>query len=181
MQRYIIILITLIVATFMVVGALIFLKQQEGQKPLVEEVQKNDDNTFLEDRVERCDMCTEFSNTSVYVSKSKYKGRGVFAAKHIKANESIEVCPILLEKKTNIPLNNVMTDYVFSTGPDGEVAFSMGYCGLFNHDDNPNARWVINRDTRTVEIIALRNISKGEEMFVSYGEKYWNTRNIKKD
>jgi SET domain-containing protein len=174
-----IILLVLLLSTFVVTGILVFMRQQEP--PAATTTSNKEDTTFLEDRVERCDMCTEFSNTSVYVSKSKYKGRGVFAAKHIKANESIELCPILLENKSNIPLNNVMTDYVFSTGPDGEVAFSMGYCGLFNHDDHPNARWVINRDKRTVEIIALRNISKGEEMFVSYGEKYWNTRNIKRD
>jgi SET domain-containing protein len=126
-------------------------------------------------------MCTSFTNDNVYVKKSKYKGRGVFASRKIYMGEEIEACPILLELKNRIPANNVLTDYVFSTGIEGEVAFAMGYCGLFNHDDNNNARWFINRDTRTVTIIALKDIKKDEEIFVSYGDKYWATRNIKKD
>lgn len=136
---------------------------------------------FHENKIKACDMCTNFANSSVIVSKSKYKGRGVFANKDIQKGATIEICPILLELKHNIPENNVLTDYVFSTGVEGEVAFSMGYCGLFNHDDQPNAVWAIDRNRRTVEIKATRPIRKGEEIFVSYGEKYWNTRNIKRD
>jgi SET domain-containing protein len=139
------------------------------------------DDTFHDSTVTSCNMCTSFTNDNVYVKKSKYKGRGVYASRKIYMGEEIEACPILLELKDRIPANNVLTDYVFSTGIEGEVAFAMGYCGLFNHDDNNNARWFIDRDTRTVTIIALKDIKKDEEIFVSYGDKYWATRNIKKD
>lgn len=149
---------------------------------LAERYEENkDEDSFHEDVVDKCNICTEFSNPNVYVAKSKYKGRGVFASHHISMGEEIEVCPILLEKKNRIPHNNVVTDYVFSTGVEGEVALALGYCGLINHDDKYNARWIIDRETRKVTIVALTDISKGQEIFVSYGDKYWETRNLKKD
>lgn len=157
-------------------------EKQQQQKPELEPFRDdNEDILFHENKVRDCDTCTDFSNTNVVVGKSKYKGRGVFANKDMRTGDVIEVCPVLLELKENIPGNNVMTDYVFSTTVPGEVAFSMGYCGIFNHDDRPNAAWAVDRIKRTVKITATRPIRKGEELFVSYGEKYWNTRNITKD
>lgn len=198
LQRSITIGLILLIVLFSIIGSIYKVPQQQFVIPKMEsfeeeavltlaseddvETEEEDgDTTFHDSKVKSCDMCTSFKNNSVYVGKSKYKGRGVFAARKIFTGEKVEVCPILLEMKDRIPQNNIMIDYVFSTGVDGEVALAMGYCGLFNHDDNHNARWVIDREKRTVTIIALRDIYADEEIYVSYGDKYWDTRGYKKD
>jgi SET domain-containing protein len=67
-----------------------------------------------------------------------------------------------------------MNDYVFSFNlEDNLVGF--GYCSMYNHQDDPNANWeVINKDK--IEIKVVKPIQKGEEIFISYGEGYFNYR-----
>ena len=49
---------------------------------------------------------------------------------------------------------------------------------LFNHDNNPNVAYYREDTPLGAELVlyALRNIRKGEELFYSYGEAWWATR-----
>ena len=44
--------------------------------------------------------------------------------------------------------------------------------------DDPNARWFI--EDKYLFVKALKPIKKDEEIFVSYGPGYWDTRKINK-
>ena len=62
-------------------------------------------------------------------------------------------------------------DYVFSHTTKGFRYWAMGYGSLYSHSNNPNARWriIYNPNGReTIEIRAVRNITKGEEITCSY-------------
>ena len=122
-----------------------------------------------------CDQC--FSNEKVRLGKSCLGDRGAFATRDIYAGEVIEVCPLVIEKRVNVPYKSAMDDYVFSV--DGSnVAVSFGYCSFFNHDNNNNVTWNLDAATKRMTMYALRDIKKDEEMFVSYGKNYWVSRGI---
>ena len=101
-------------------------------------------------------------------------GRGVFAEKDFKKGEVIEVCPLLTDYKKNFA-NSIIKDYTFKSKfkPDQEVIV-FGMCSMYNHSDNYNVGH--NQDPENMIFTAARDIKKGEELYVNYGENYWNSR-----
>ena len=101
-------------------------------------------------------------------------GRGVFAEKDFKKGEVIEVCPLLTDYKKNFA-NSIIKDYTFKSKfkPDQEVIV-FGMCSMYNHSDNFNVAH--NQDPENMIFRASRDIKKGEELYVNYGENYWNSR-----
>jgi hypothetical protein len=125
--------------------------------------------------IEECNEC--FSNNKVRLGKSCLGDRGAFATCDISAGEVVEVCPLVIEKRSNVPYRSAMDDYVFAIDKSN-VAISFGYCSFFNHNNNNNVTWRLNPDTKRMTMFAVRDIKKDEEMFVSYGENYWKSRGI---
>lgn len=114
----------------------------------------------------------DYKVPNVRIQKSNIGGRGVFANQNYSVGEIIEICPtITLNEKDTV---GNMYDYVFGfNSEDNLVGF--GYCSMYNHQDDPNAIWeVINQ--HKIQIKVVKPIQKGEEIFVSYGEDYFNNR-----
>ena len=111
---------------------------------------------------------------SVKQSLIPNSGRGVFAEKDFKKGEVIEVCPLLTDYKKNF-VNSKINDYTFKSKfkPDQEVIV-FGMCSMYNHSDNFNVAH--NQDPENMIYTAARDIKKGEELYVNYGENYWNSR-----
>ena len=92
--------------------------------------------------------------------------------------EVFEECPILtlpIEKGEVTPL---LIDYRFNW-PQGndwqEQVLALGYGSLYNHSENANAYWSSDLENKTFKFISNREIKKGEEIFVWYGDvNYWN-------
>lgn len=102
--------------------------------------------------------------------------RGVFAVDYITKGELIEVAPIII-----VPANEVrgtaIIDYAFKLN-DSQYAIAFGNASLYNHKNQPMAEWKIDEQKRTISFFALRDISPSEEIFISYGKAYWNSRDI---
>ena len=113
-----------------------------------------------------------FQNKLV-VKKSKMHGYGVFANKTIKKGELIEECYVLICKGGDKGLE----DFYFDAR--GKNAIFTGFGSIYNHLDDPNADYTINMKKRLATIKADRKILKGEEIFVSYGDEWFETRNMK--
>jgi len=114
---------------------------------------------------------------SIEVKSSEISGRGFFAKLNIKENDIIETCPYI-EDECSI-FSGVVGDYIFKSDNNegyGNCAVAFGYCSLYNHNDDNSANWVVDNDSQTINIIALRDINEGEEITVSYGSEYWNAR-----
>ena len=106
----------------------------------------------------------------IYLSTSSAKGLGVFAAKNMSKGDIIEICPIMLIK-TRVP---ELEDYLFLFD-NNTHALALGYGSMYNHNNNPTAEWNLNRNSLT--ITALQDIKKNSEIFISYGNDYWTSRN----
>jgi hypothetical protein len=114
------------------------------------------------------DVTIKYSNT--------INSRGVFANKNFYINDIIEICPcIKINTLSNreFPLEN----YIFKLNKKYSIV-AFGYCSMYNHSNTPNALWhIINENQMSIQII--KDIKKDEEILVSYGTKYWKTRNLK--
>ena len=121
---------------------------------------------------------SDFKNTNVELKSSCAGGRGAFATKDIKKGEVVEACPIIIEKRSNVPYHSTIDNYVFSTKNKDELAVAFGYCSMFNHRNDPSVTWKMDEDNKKLVLTALKDIKKGEELFVSYGNNYWETRGV---
>ncbi len=109
------------------------------------------------------------------VRPSLIGGRGIFAVKKIKKGEVIEECPVLLFTEECPSLNN----YYFNWTEDPPVkALTLGHGLIYNHSDTPNAKWEINPDEKIITFKALYDISADDEIFISYGNKWFEARDM---
>lgn len=70
-----------------------------------------------------------------------------------------------------------LEDFYFDV--KGKYAFFTGYGSIYNHSDDPNVDYIINAKKRIATIKADRTIQKDEEIFVSYGDKWFSSRGWK--
>lgn len=107
----------------------------------------------------------------IRVGTSHGKGRGVFALRSITSGETIEEAPVVIvpEKEVGHLDATVLGDYYFLWGDDEkQAALLLGLCSLCNHSYRPNARFVLHADRNTIQFVAAREISEGEEVTINY-------------
>ncbi|MBC8524033.1 MAG: SET domain-containing protein-lysine N-methyltransferase [Chlorobium phaeobacteroides] len=115
---------------------------------------------------------------AVRVGKSNVSGRGVFALKNIQNGAIIERCPVLEVDEQDI--GGELLNYVFYGDNEKERLVAMGNGMLFNHSSVPNVAYYLEETPLGPELViyALRDLRKGEELFYTYGDDWWTTRNI---
>jgi SET domain-containing protein len=101
---------------------------------------------------------------------------GVFATVDIKKDEIVEIAPFLRIPKASWQ-NNILKDYVF-TETDKIYLLVLGYGAMYNHSFTPNLIYEYHENDY-YKYVANRNIKSGEELFISYGNDYWNSRDKK--
>jgi SET domain-containing protein len=118
----------------------------------------------------------KYFNNKNYIGKSKIGGRGVFAGKCYKKDDIVEISPCIKDKIGAFN-NSILKDYIFAYKNDYHI-LSFGYGSMYSHNDNPNLSYITSEETDGVYMtfIANRNINKDEELFISYGQTWWNSR-----
>lgn len=115
----------------------------------------------------------------IYLDESPVHGRGIFASEIILMGEIFEIAPYLdlgIKKKESSPLiMNYRFNWPQGTSDWDKQVVGLGFCSYYNHSNNPNGAWRSNIENDVFEFYALREIQKGEEIFVYYGgDDYWN-------
>lgn len=134
-------------------------------------------------------QATLFHSDNVYVSESKVHGIGVFAKRNISINEIIEVFPIIpLPFRTHYQGDGRVIDYSVIKQCSCEeckkhgllVFLRLGYGGIYNHQDNPNAELSMDYPKTMGICKAIKSINKDEEIFINYGPNFHfiNGKNI---
>ena len=118
-----------------------------------------------------------YSFSTDLIKTSKVGDRGVVASKDYKEGDILEVCPCIKQDIKTIA--GKIIDYLFRYDDDYSL-IAFGYCSMYNHLDDHNANWEVLNENQIV-IKANKDIKKGEEIFVDYGENYWNSREMKKN
>ena len=114
--------------------------------------------------------------SSLYIAASPDRGRGVFSSVPIASGRVIEISPVIvLGPQERVLLDQtILHDYIFLWGPDEkECCVALGYLSIYNHDYRSNAEYAMNFAERTIRITTVRDIKKGEEIFINYNGT-WN-------
>ena len=116
----------------------------------------------------------------VEVKKSKIPGagEGLFAKRSFQQGEKI--CDY---RGKVLSLADVLKepnrDYVMGLGLNCHVDAREAYAvpGRYVNDrEDPNARFVKDKKRRKADVVALRRIHPGDEIYASYGQGYWRAR-----
>lgn len=124
------------------------------------------------------------NNKETFINKSFFeikdsnlldKGeRGLFATKNYKKNDTIEICPTLKMKSSEISNSNILHNHFFQGNNKKNNLLSLGYCSIINHSDKKqNCSWKVSKDDNTIIMYAIKPIKKGDELYSNYGEGYW--------
>jgi uncharacterized protein len=114
----------------------------------------------------------------LYIDKTKKMGNGVFTSEPIKANTIVEVSPVIVMKQSERKLldQTLLHDYIFEWGDHKrQCCMATGYVPIYNHSYNSNCEYEMEFEKEVIRIKAVRNIAKGEELFINYNGTY-NTR-----
>lgn len=101
-------------------------------------------------------------------------GFGVYAIDDIADNETIEECPVIEMARDEFN-SKVLMDYMFKISQDRYV-LALGSGCVYNHRNEPNARWEYLADQKILKVVSTRSIRMGEEIYISYGRDYFKTR-----
>ena len=107
----------------------------------------------------------------LFIAYSDGKGRGVFTSQSIDSGEVIEVCPVLIIPKAELPIihKTVLHDYYFLWGENlEECAIALGFGSIYNHALHPNANFILDVYNKTIDIEAIKPIPAGEEITLNY-------------
>lgn len=115
--------------------------------------------------------------------------RGVFATEDIEYGEIIERCPLVpMANRSRYQNDPQIWEYLYTqpTCPCSECTnhgfvfhMVLGYGMMYNHQDIPNTKWAFDYRNLIADVIAERKILAGEEIFVSYGSKYFHNKEKK--
>lgn len=107
----------------------------------------------------------------LYIGHTEAKGRGVFTTASISEGDLIEVCPVIIIPKLELPVihKTILHDYYFLWGETlTDCAIALGFGSLYNHELHPNANFILDLENETIDIFAIRDIDEGEELTLNY-------------
>lgn len=118
-----------------------------------------------------------YLNPHVKVSKSKnINGNynlGVFALNDINEKIVIERAPFLEIESFGGNLPKPLSDYVFRSHlNDDKFIIAFGYGSMYNHNKNNNVAYFVDEQQRFLKYVTTRNIKKGEELYINYGNDH---------
>ncbi|MDR3490492.1 MAG: SET domain-containing protein-lysine N-methyltransferase [Gammaproteobacteria bacterium] len=117
-------------------------------------------------------MKAKLFQNAIVVKPSPLHGYGVFAEKDISKGDIVEECYTLVSLNRESDFLN----YYFNAA--GKNGFALGYGGIYNHSDDPSISFEYDADNQIIIYKARRAISKGEELFISYGKSWFDSRNL---
>lgn len=139
--------------------------------------------SFLQNRLVSLDdkQICQAGDLHIAPSTVPHGGQGVFAAHFFKPGDQITRCPTIRDDVFSF--GGVLQNYYLTTNSSRVAQQGMlplGYCAMANHDAlNQNADFqFVNGDSEMV-IVALKDIDKGQEVLINYGDDYWNARGWK--
>jgi hypothetical protein len=95
----------------------------------------------------------------------------VFANRTFAEGETVEVCPTVEISEGGGDL----ADYLFESTNEGMFLVVLGFGMLYNHSSEPNLDYFQENDA-ALAFVAQRQIEKGEELTISYGDEWWSAR-----
>lgn len=69
----------------------------------------------------------------------------------------------------------ILHDYIFEWGEKkNQCCMALGYVPLYNHSFNSNCEYEMEYEKHLIKVRTVRDIEKGEELFINYNGTYNN-------
>ncbi|MEO0453159.1 MAG: SET domain-containing protein-lysine N-methyltransferase [Verrucomicrobiota bacterium] len=126
---------------------------------------------------------TLFVHPHIYVKRCEF-GFGVFASEFIPTDTLIEECHYIRYRRDECQ-SMKLNDYVYEMPETQETpeedklcnALVLGFGSIYNHSSENNAMYLFDSEKNVFIYQSTRDIQPDEQIFISYGEKWWETRN----
>lgn len=105
-------------------------------------------------------------------------GKGVFTSEAIRAGTIVEESPVIVmsHKERQLLDQTLLHDYIFEWGDRPlKCCMALGYVAVYNHSFNSNCEYEMEFDKERIRVTAMRDIKKGEELFINYNGTYNNS------
>ena len=112
----------------------------------------------------------------IHILPSRARGRGLFTTSEISEGTIIEVAPVILMSAADRVLldKTLLHDYIFEWDDNKEwCCMALGYVPIYNHAYQANCDYEMDFEHQTITIKSVRDIAKGEELFINYNGS-WN-------
>ncbi len=119
---------------------------------------------------------------SIYIKPCEY-GFGVFTREFIPKDTILEECHFIRYKRDECQSLKI-NDYVYEMADSDHTpeddrecnALVLGFGSIYNHSFENNAHYLFDSEKNVFVYQAIRDIHPGEQIFISYGENWWQTR-----
>ena len=105
-------------------------------------------------------------------------GNGVFTSQPIKTGTIVEMSPVIVMEHSDRLLldQTLLHDYIFEWGDrKKQCCMALGYVPIYNHSFDSNCEYEMEFDEDFIRITAIKDIQKGEELFINYNGTYNNS------
>ncbi len=110
----------------------------------------------------------------LYIGDAGKKGRGIFTKQKIAKGTLIELSPVIVIPVKDIKLidETLLGNYIFEWGWSKRLrCLALGYVSLYNHDYSSNCEYDMDYEKKTIKIITVKPVKKGEELSINYNGK----------
>ena len=108
------------------------------------------------------------------IGASPVHGLGMFATTAIRRGTVLEKGHVLPFDDKQARDAQIIDLYAFDFDGKGRCLV-LGSASLCNHSNTPNVEVEIDETRSTYRLVAVRGIKRGEELFVDYGDAYWDS------
>lgn len=111
----------------------------------------------------------------LYIGPTQQMGRGVFTSEAIDKNTVIEISPVIImsgKDRTHLD-KTILHDYIFEWGEEAkECCMALGYIPVYNHAYESNCEYQMDFESELIQIVTMRDVQAGEELFINYNGTY---------
>lgn len=113
------------------------------------------------------------------IRQTVHKGWGVFTTKSILQGTIIEISPVIVmsEKEKKLLDKTTLYNYIFDW-ENNQCCMAMGYVPIYNHACPSNCEYFQDYAMNTITIIAVKNITKNEELSINYQGDFDNKKPV---
>ena len=122
-----------------------------------------------------------FISDAVIVERSKAMGRGIYTNKPLEKDTIIEIAPVIVMSAIDRKLldKTLLHDYIFEWGgKKKQCCMALGWVPLYNHSYQSNCEYEMDYKNELIQIVTVRNIKKGEELFINYNGEWNNEKKV---
>jgi hypothetical protein len=107
----------------------------------------------------------------LFVDHTVLMGRGVFTSETIEVDTIVEISPVIVMGREDRAYldKTLLHDYIFEWGQNTDkCCMALGLIPIYNHSYNSNCEYIMDYEEDTIEVKAVRQIAKGEELTINY-------------